>query len=133
MVVIRRSVDGGATWLEENESVVYERKAVYGCGSLQDFPYRSPWPVQLANGRILVLFARRRLPMGIGGVVSSDDGKTWSHEFVIRDDAVTSDLGYPVGVQLDDGKIFTGYYYTLPDGNEFGRTRFIAGSKFRLN
>ena len=66
-------------------------------------------------------------------VISSDDGRTWSHEFVIRDDAVSDDVGYPVGCQLKDGRIFTAYYYTLPDGNNFGGTRFIAGSRFRLD
>jgi hypothetical protein len=68
--------------------------------------------------------------MGIGGVVSEDAGETWSHEFVVRDDAVTGDLGYPVGCQLEDGRIFTAYYYTLPDGNGFGGTRHIASSTF---
>ncbi len=94
--------------------------------------YRSPWPMQLKDGRILVVFARRRLPMGIGGVLSSDGGVTWSEEFVIRDDASHGDLGYPVGCELDDGRIFIAYYYTLPDGNNFGGTRFIAGSHFRI-
>ena len=70
--------------------------------------------------------------MGIGGVLSSDGGKTWSKEFVIRDDASSGDIGYPVGAQLDDGRIFTAYYYTLPDGNKFNGTRFIASSSFRL-
>ena len=65
--------------------------------------------------------------------MSSDDGRTWSHEFVLRDDASKPDLGYPVGCQLEDGRIFTGYYYTLSDGNAFGGTRFIAGSTFRLD
>ena len=70
--------------------------------------------------------------MGIGGVVSSDGGHTWSEEFVIRDDAISNDLGYPVGGQLEDGSLFFAYYYTLPDGNRFGGTRHIASSRFRL-
>ena len=88
--------------------------------------------MMLRDGRILVVFARRRLPMGIGCVISSDGGKTWSHEAVIRDDATCNDLGYPVGCQLEDGRLFIAYYYTLPDGNAFGGTRHIAGSMFRI-
>ena len=49
--------------------------------------YRSPWPMLLKDGRILVLFTRRMPPLGIGGVVSEDEGKTWSQEFVVRKDA----------------------------------------------
>jgi hypothetical protein len=95
--------------------------------------YRSPWPILLEDGRILVVFARRRMPGGIGGIVSADGGKTWSEEFVIRDDAKWWDLGYPVGCQLDDGRIFTAYYFNKDDGNKEGGTRYIAGSFFRLD
>ena len=126
------SKDGGTTWGEPSP-IVGTGSQVWKNPGEKGSRYRSPWPIQLKAGRILVLFARRRAPMGIGGVVSSDDGKTWSHEFSLRDDAVTGDLGYPVGCQLEDGSIFLAYYYTLPDGNGFGGTRFIAGSRFRLN
>jgi hypothetical protein len=88
--------------------------------------------MQLRDGRILVLFARRKAPFGIGGVVSEDEGQTWSQEFVLRDDANGTDLGYPVATELEDGRIFTAYYFTLDDGNKFGGSRFIGGSFFRL-
>ena len=94
--------------------------------------YRSPWPMLLRDGRILVLFARRKPPYGMGGIVSEDGGETWSQEFVLRDDASTPDIGYPVATQLEDGRIFTAYYYTLIDGNKFGGSRFIGGSFFRI-
>ena len=54
--------------------------------------YRSPWPTRLRNGRIVVLFGRRKPPHGIGLIVSEDDGKTWSNEIILRDDAPSSDL-----------------------------------------
>ena len=94
--------------------------------------YRSPWPILLNDGRILVIFTRRRMPAGIGGIVSNDGGATWSEEFVIRDDGEWWDLGYPVGCQLDDGRIFIAYYYNKQDGNKEGGTRYIAGSTFRV-
>ena len=93
---------------------------------------RSPYPLLLRDGRIVVLYGRRKPPYGMGGLVSEDEGKTWSQEFVLRDDANCGDLGYPVATELDDGRIFTAYYYNLDDGNKFGGTRFIAGSFFRV-
>lgn len=125
------SEDGGQLW-SEPEPIVGKGQACWKNPRGTGMMYRSPWPLLLQDGRILVLFARRRLPMGIGGVLSSDGGRTWSEEFVIRDDAICRDLGYPVACQLEDGNIFTAYYYTLPDGNNFGGTRHIAGSIFKL-
>ena len=43
-----------------------------------------------------------------------------------------SDIGYPVATQLDDGRVFVAYYYMIADGNNFGGSRFIAGTSFRL-
>ncbi len=92
--------------------------------------YRSAWPTVLSDGRVLVTFARRKAPFGIGGIVSVDEGATWSDEFIIRDDASGPDLGYQVATELDDGSIFCAYYYMVDDGNNFGGSRHIAGSIF---
>ena len=110
-------------------------KAVAPPGSWWGAPgvhYRSPWPMRLRDGQIVVLFARRKRPAGIGLIVSEDEGSTWSAEAIVRDDASGGDLGYPVATQLDDGRIFTAYYFMEDDGNNFGGTRHIAGSFFRL-
>jgi len=94
--------------------------------------YRSPWPMRLRDGRIVVLFGRRKPPFGMGLIVSEDDGATWSREAVLRDDGAGRDLGYPVAVELADGEIFAAYYFTDNDGNGCGGTRYIAGTHFRL-
>lgn len=94
--------------------------------------YRAPWPILLKDGRILVLFTRRRMPAGIGGVISKDSGATWGPEFVVRSDGPGPDIGYPVGCELDDGRVFTAYYFQKEDGAGLGGTRYIAGSVFRL-
>ena len=94
--------------------------------------YRSPWPMLLRDGRLLVIFARRKPPYGIGGIVSEDQGDTWSREFIIRDDGSGPDLGYPVAAEVDDGRIFAAYYFMVEDGNQFGGSRFIGGSFFRI-
>jgi len=146
---MNHSDDGGYSWSELTPIVrwghspwIARRKAQLqragGSGGWTrglDAPrkfYRSPWPMLLHDGRILVLFARRKPPFGIGGIVSEDEGKTWSQEFVIRDDASTPDIGYPVATQLEDGRIFSAYYFTLEDGNQFGGSRFIGGSLFKV-
>src|SRR5688572_693136 len=131
-ISLTTSRDGGRTWSRAAPIVGAGRgswKNPHGTG----FQYRSPWPILLRDGRILVVFARRRMPTGIGGIVSSDGGKTWSKEFVIRDDGQWWDLGYPVGTQLKDGRVFIAYYFPMPDGNKEGGTRHIAGSFFRLD
>jgi hypothetical protein len=125
------SEDGGKTW-GEAWPIVGQGGGCWKNPGSEGNVYRSPWPMLLQDGRILVVFGRRRMPMGLGGAVSSDGGQTWSEEFVIRDDATCADLGYPVGCQLDDGRICLAYYYTRPDGNNFGGTRHIAGSTFRI-
>jgi hypothetical protein len=93
---------------------------------------RAPFPVRLADGRTALVYGRRRPPYGIGVMASEDDGATWSSEFVLRDDGHCADLGYPVALQLADGRIFTAYYFNVEDGNPFGGTRFIAGTFFEL-
>jgi len=40
-----------------------------------------PWPMRLRDGRILVLFGRRTMPIGIGGCNQLRRGKTWSTSF----------------------------------------------------
>jgi hypothetical protein len=131
-ICLFRSRDGGKTWTDPVPIVGEGRACWKGPAKSGHVHYRSPWPLLLKDGCILVLFARRWMPMGIGGVLSADRGRTWSEEFVVRDDAPSADLGYPVACQLEDGRIFTAYYYTMPDGNGFGGTRYIAGTRFGI-
>ena len=133
------SDDGGYSWSEPKPIVRWgrspwaararERKSLLSAAGKH---YRSPWPMRLADGRILVLFARRKIPRGIGLLISEDDGATWSDEQILRDDGPTTDLGYPVATEVEPGRIVTAYYFTMDDGNGFGGTRYIAGSTFRL-
>lgn len=133
------SDDGGYSWSEPKPIVRWGRSPWAArrreTGTLQAAAgkhYRSPWPMKLADGRTLVLFARRKIPRGIGLIVSEDDGATWSDEQILRADAPITDLGYPVATEVEPGRIFTAYYFTKDDGNGFGGTRYIAGSSFRL-
>lgn len=83
----------------------------------------------LSDGRLLCSYGYRREPYGIRACVSSDHGKTWDieHEYILRDDGSSRDLGYPCSVQLEDGSIFTVYYIHQDDG-----IRHIAGTRWEL-
>ena len=140
VIVMAYSDDGGYTW-SRPESIVrwghspwasLSRQYAWSGARQHGVRYRSPWPLQLSDGRIVVIFGRRRAPFGMGLIVSEDDGDTWSTEGVIRADASDWDLGYPMATQLDDGRIFTAYYFMEDDGNNFGGTRHIAGSFFNI-
>ena len=140
VIVLSHSDDGGFSWSTPKPIVAWgqspwaqlSREHVWS-GAIPGPPYRSPWPLHLRDGRIVVIFGRRVAPYGMGLIVSEDEGATWSAEAVIRADASDWDLAYPVATQLDDGRIFTAYYYMENDGNNYGGTRYIAGSFFGLD
>ena len=77
-----------------------------------------PHVLKLRDGRVLCTYGRRIKPYGIRVCWSYDDGLTWDteREIVLRDDGGGWDLGYPSTVQLQNGKLLTGYYfYTKKD------------------
>ena len=135
------SDDGGYSWSKPKPIVAWgqspwvaarREQYIWAGARRAGVHYRSPWSLRLRDGRIVVLFGRRKAPYGIGVIVSEDDGDSWSAEGIIRADASDLDLGYPVATELDDGRIFTAYYYMENDGVNFGGARHIAGSFFRL-
>ena len=121
---IIRSPDRGKTW----EPVI--KTPVWG------YPQHL---LPLRDGRLLMSYGYRRPPCGVRACLSSDNGKTWDldNEIIIRMDGGTpegqpakvidKDLGYPVSVQLGDGRIFTVYYF-----NTGGSNCFIAGTFWDL-
>lgn len=77
-----------------------------------------PHLLQLSDGRILCTYGYRRPPYGQRACLS-EDGITWSleDEIVLRDDAPNRDLGYPVSIELEPGRILTVYYQpNVPPG-----------------
>lgn len=68
--------------------------------------------VQLADGRILLVFGHRRVPFGVRALISRDEGKSWDHDntLVLASESIDRDCGYPSVVQLDDGQIVVAYY-----------------------
>ena len=98
----------------------------------------SPYSILLRDGRIVIVYiVRCQPPMRMCCIVSEDEGKTWSEEIVLRDDSPPvsdQDGGYPVAVELKDGRIFTAYYWQVEE-NDLpwpGGRKHIAGTFFEL-
>ena len=100
-----RSDDVGKTWSKISDVT----------GNIGGNP---PATVLLPDGRLCVTYGYRKKPFGIRAHISSDEGKTWQPEIVIRDDGFDGDLGYPRTLVRPDGRLFTAYYYNGPNGED---------------
>jgi len=98
------SDDNGKTWVDPYQTPLW------------GFP---PHLLQLSDGRILCTYGYRRPPFGQRACISND-GITWKkeNEIILRDDAFNKDLGYPVSVELEPGKILSVYYQPDPNDGE---------------
>mgnify|MGYP005842559185 CR=1 FL=1 len=106
------SNDLGKTW--EFRSKIGETGAYNG---------NPPSIVKLNNGRLCAVYGDRNSSR-IVGRYSSDNGKSWTDEFVIRDDFYTrerqdmKDLGYCRVVQNSDGEVVALYYWATEENPE---------------
>ena len=90
------SDDNGQSWSEPYSTPLW------------GFP---PHLLELSDGRVLATYGHRRAPFG-QRVCISEDGVHWdkANEVILRDDAANGDLGYPVSIELEPGKILSVYY-----------------------
>ena len=65
----------------------------------------------MKDGRLSLVYGVRRAPFRICAKLSSDNGKTWGNEIILRNDGGGRDLGYPASVQRPDGKEVSLYYF----------------------
>lgn len=107
------SDDNGASWKSGG--------AIADTGAFSGNP---PSLIKLRDGRLCLTYGRRDAPFPIAAKLSSDSGKTWGKEIILRDDAVAWDMGYVRSVQRADGKVVTVYYYNDTAAPE----RFIAAT-----
>jgi len=105
------SPDRGSTWY------MLDRPRIDNAGNPASM-------IVLQDGRIALTYGWRRPPYGIRAMISTDDGQTWSPEFVLRHDGASWDLGYPRTVQRTDGRCVTVYYYHDHESPE----RYIAAT-----
>ncbi len=107
------SKDNGSTWEYLNDPV-----EDLGEGN-------PPSLIKLADGRVCLTYGYRAEPFHMGAKLSSDGGRTWSDEIVIRANGSTRDMGYPRSVQRADGKVVTTYYFA---DTETGPERYIEAT-----
>lgn len=93
------SDDGGRTW-SEAEPLGYH-------GS-------PPHLLRHSSGTIVLTYGYRLAPYGQRVAFSHDDGETWQHDWVLRDDGPDGDLGYPSTVEMGDGSLLSVYYQKVP-------------------
>ncbi len=107
-VFMSESRDSGLTWSEPTQLPLW------------GYPTHA---IRLDDGRIFVVYGRRKPPFGIRAAVSPDEGETWGPEIVIRDDLPNENLGYPSVVEYAPGKLFVVYY-----GEDEGGVTCVQGS-----
>ncbi|MDZ4286853.1 MAG: sialidase family protein [Prosthecobacter sp.] len=74
--------------------------------------------LRLRDGTLVMSYSWRLAPFGIRGKLSSDHGRTWSHEFILSDDAANWDVGYPSTVELADATLLTVWYEAPKDSHK---------------
>lgn len=107
------SEDNGRTWHYLNNPVEDA-----GVGN-------PPAMVKMKDGRICLVYGYRGEPYSIRAKISNDNGRTWSKDYILRDDGSGGDMGYPRVVQRPDGKIVAVYYFM---DKKTGPERYIAAT-----
>jgi hypothetical protein len=69
-----------------------------------------PHLLRHSSGVLILTYGYRQAPYGQRVAFSRDDGISWEHDWIVRDDGPDGDLGYPSTVELGDGSLFTVCY-----------------------
>ena len=108
-----RSQDNAQTWTQEKHPV-----ESLGEGN----PPMLNW---LQDGRLCLTYGFRAQPFSILARLSTDQGRSWGPQIVLRNDGVDRDIGYVRSVQRPDGKMVTSYYIS---DSETGPERYIGAT-----
>lgn len=86
--------------------------------------------IQLADGRVFLSYDYRNKLFGIRARLLADplDDPSETAEIIIRKDGYCPDIGYPWGVEFQDGQILLTYYWTDEEG-----IRHIVGTWMELD
>ena len=93
-IYLTRSADGGKTWAKPEFLVAGSPPAL----------------LLHSSGTVVMSYGWRGEKPGQRVAFSRDGGRTWSLDWILRDDGPTPDLGYPSTVELADGSFCTVYY-----------------------
>ena len=77
-----------------------------------------PHLLRHSSGAIVCVYGRREEPFGERAMVSWDEGESWDTEYVLHNDGICVDLGYPASVELSDGSILTVYYQKVGEDRD---------------
>ncbi len=72
-----------------------------------------PHLMRHSSGTLVLTYGYRQAPYGQRAAFSHDDGATWEHDWIIRDDGPDGDLGYPSTAELQDGELLTLCYQKI--------------------
>ncbi len=102
-IMMTDSDDGGLTWSVPKPL---------------NFHGGPPHLLRHSSGVLILSYGYRQKPEGQRVAFSRDNGATWEHDWVIRDDGPDGDLGYPSTVELADGNLFTVCYQKAAKGEK---------------
>ncbi len=77
-----------------------------------------PHLMRHSSGVLVLTYGYRQAPFGQRVAFSHDDGGSWDHDWILRDDGPDSDLGYPSTVELGDGSLISVYYQKAAAGEK---------------
>jgi len=97
------SDDGGKTWTPARPL------GFHGC---------PPHLLRHSSDVLVLTYGYRQSPFGQRVAFSRDEGATWDHDWIVRDDGPDGDLGYPSTVELADGSLFTVCYQKVAAGEK---------------
>jgi len=106
---VYESKNGGGTWSYLSKIADTDKGRRNG---------NPPSLVRLSHGLLCVSYGYRGIPYSIRARTSRNNGRTWSKEIIVRDDASKWDLGYLRSVVLPDDRIVLVYYFTSHDVEE---------------
>lgn len=66
--------------------------------------------MQHSSGVLIAVYTVRQQPYGIHAMFSYDNGETWDSGYVLYTNELTTDLGYPATIELNDGSLLTVFY-----------------------
>lgn len=120
MIVAYKTHDNGQTWNQIDNPVDDTGNG----GS-------PPALIKLKNGTLaLGYIVRSNEGSRVCYKTSSDDGESWSKEYVLREDGANRDVGYPRMVQRPDGKLVILYYWNNALTKPESPYRYIAATIF---
>jgi len=102
-LVQTESEDGGCTWS------VPRPLGFHGA---------PPHLLRHSSGVLVLTYGYRQEPYGQRVAISYDNGGSWDHDWILRDDGPDSDLGYPCTVEMADGSLFSVYYQKAAAGEK---------------